>query len=350
MEKKYFGKLKDGSDVYTYSFTNENNMTMTVTDLGAILVNILVPDREGVLRDVTLGYDTPQEYVDNTCFFGAVVGRSGNRIDKGSFVINGKRYQMAINDNENNLHSGHNFYHTRKWAVKSVDEAANSITFELLSPDGDQGFPGNFRITVTYTLTSENEIVLHYAGVSDADTVANLTNHAYFNLSGHDSGRIEDHILMLCADRYTPVRDGQAIPTGELAPVEGTPMDFRTAKPIGRDIDADFEQLKYVLGYDHNYVLTEETGVRRKMAEAYSEETGIAMEAFTDCCGVQFYAGNCITEHTGKGGAAYGPRTGFCLESQYYPNAINQEGFPNPLLKAGDQYETVTSYKFSLRK
>lgn len=349
MEKKYFGKMKDGSDVYTYSFTNENNMTMTVADLGAILVNILVPDKEGVLRDVTLGYDTPQEYVDNTCFFGAVVGRSGNRIDKARFEINGKPYQMAVNDNENNLHSGPNFFHARKWLVKSVDEAKNSITFELLSPDGDQGFPGNFRVELTYTLTSDNEIVLHYSGSSDADTVANMTHHAYFNLAGHDGGRIEDQILTICADRYTPVRDGQAIPTGELAPVEGTPMDFRTAKPIGRDINADFQQLKFVLGYDHNYVLNGESGTLRKMAEAYSEKTGIVMEAYTDCCGVQFYAGNCITEHTGKGGASYGPRKGFCLESQYYPNSINQEGFPKPVLRAGEQYETVTSYKFSVK-
>jgi aldose 1-epimerase len=349
VEKKYFGKLKDGSDVYSYSFTNENNVTMTVTDLGAILVGLTVPDRDGVLRDVTLGYDTPQEYVDNTCFFGAVIGRSGNRIDKGRFTINGQTYQLAVNDNENNLHSGPNNYHIRKWWVKEIDEPKNSITFELFSPDGDQGFPGNFHIEVTYTLTCDNEVVLHYVGDTDADTVANLTNHAYFNLSGHDSGRIEDQILTICADAYTPVRDGQAIPTGEIAPVEGTPMDFRTAKPIGQDINADFEQLKFVLGYDHNYVLSDETGTIRKMAEAYSEQSGICMEAFTDCCGVQFYAGNCITDHAGKGGARYSVRSGFCLESQYYPNAINQENFPSPLLKAGDQYETITMYRFSVR-
>jgi aldose 1-epimerase len=349
VEKKYFGKLKDASDIYSYSFTNENHVTMTVTDLGAALVRLIVPDRDGVLRDVTLGYDTPQEYVDNGCFFGAVIGRSGNRIDKGRFTINGQTYQLAVNDNENNLHSGPNNYHIRKWWVKEIDEAKNSITFELFSPDGDQGFPGNFHTTVTYTLTCDNEVVLHYTGISDADTVANMTNHAYFNLSGHDSGRIEDQIMTIYADHYTPVRDGQAIPTGEIAPVEGTPMDFRTAKPIGQDIEADFEQLKFVLGYDHNYVLSDETGEIKKMAEAYSEKTGICMEAFTDCCGVQFYAGNCITDHAGKGGVRYGVRTGFCLESQYYPNAINQEGFPSPLLKAGENYETITMYRFSIK-
>ncbi len=350
MEKRYFGKLKDGSDIYSYSFTNENHMSMTVIDLGATLVNLLVPDREGALRDVTLGYDTPQEYVDNACFFGAVIGRCGNRIDKGRFVIGGKVYQLAINDNENNLHSGTNFYHCRKWAVKSVDEAANSITFELYSPDGDQGYPGNFRVTVTYTLSCHNELILHYSGISDGDTVANVTNHAYFNLAGHDSGRIEDQILTIYADRYTPVLDAQAIPTGELADVEGTPLDFREAKPIGRDIGADFEQLKFVQGYDHNFALADKPGEIRKAAEAYSEKTGILLEAFTDCCGMQFYAGNCITEQGGKGGVSYGPRTGFCLEAQYYPNAVNQRGFASPLLKAGEPYDSVTSYKFSVRK
>lgn len=350
MEKKVFGILKDGTELNLYIFSNKNEMTMTLTELGASLVSLNVKDKNGEMRDVVLGYDTPQEYVDNTCFFGTVIGRSGNRIDKGCFTINGKTYQMDINDNENNLHSGNNGYDNRKWMVKAVDEEKNSITFSLDSPDGDQGFPGNFQVEVTYTLTDDNEIVLSYSGISDADTVANLTNHSYFNLGGHDSGSIEDHLLMLNAPAYTPVRDAQAIPTGEIASVKGTPMDFTTAKKIGQDINADFEQLKFGGGYDHNYVLSAKSGQMKKMAEAYCEKSGIGMEAFTDCCGVQFYAGNFITPQNGKGGAMYGKRSGFCLESQYYPNSVNQEGFASPILKAGEKYATTTSYRFSVKK
>jgi aldose 1-epimerase len=349
MEKKKFGILEDGTVLSTYSFTNQNHMTMVLTDLGATLVQLLVPDRNGKLRDVVLGYDTPQEYLAHDCYFGAVIGRNGNRIDKGRFEISGKTYQMDINDNENNLHSGCNGFDIRRWNVKAVDEEKNSITFSLTSPDGDQGFPGNFEVSVTYTLTDADEIVLHYEGSSDADTVANLTNHSYFNLAGHASGSIEDQTMQLFAKSYTPVRDSQAIPTGEIAAVAGTPMDFTQPKTIGRDIEADFEQLKFVGGYDHNYVLSDHAGEQKKMAEAYCEESGIVMEAFTDCCGVQFYAGNFITDHKGKGGALYAKRQGFCLESQYYPNAVNQAGFPSPVLKAGAKYDTVTSYRFSLR-
>lgn len=349
MVKTLFGTLHDGTEISAYTLTNKNNMTVKLTDLGAAIIDIVVPDKNGAMVDVNLGYDTPQEYLDNTCFFGAVIGRSGNRIDKGRFTIDGKTYQLAVNDNENNLHSGPDGYQKRRWDVKSASEAANSITFALNSPDGDQGYPGNFQVTVTYTLTDDNELKLHYEGVCDADTTANMTNHTYFNLSGHDSGIMEDQIMMIPADYFTAIRDGQAIPTGEYAPVEGTPMDFRTAKPIGRDIEADFEQMKFVGGYDHNYVIAKEAGTMRKMAEVYSEKTGIVMEAFTDCCGMQFYAGNCITDHKGKGGAFYTRRDGFCLESQYYPNSINQEGFDSPLLKAGEKYETETIYKFSVK-
>lgn len=348
MEKKLFGTLEDGTELFLYSFTNKNGMTMTVTELGATLVRVIVPDREGGKRDVVLGYDTPQDYLKNTCFFGAVIGRSGNRIDQGRFVINGKTYQLPINDNSNNLHSGPNGFDARRWEVGRVEEADNRITFCLESPDGDNGYPGNFRTSVTYTLTDDNTVELCYEATADADTIANMTNHTYFNLNGHDSGSIEAQELWLNADAYTPVRDGEAIPTGEITPVAGTPMDFTQAKLIGRDIGAEFEQLQYVGGYDHNFVLNGPMGEYRKFAEAYSEKSGIRMEAFTDCCGVQFYAGNFVTDQTGKDGVSYGKRHGFCLESQYYPNAINQENFPSPLLKAGETYRTKTGYRFSI--
>lgn len=347
MEKKLFGTLADGTEVFAYSLTNKNNVTVTLSDFGATWIDMLVPDKDGVVRDVVLGYDTPQEYITNGSFFGAVIGRSGNRIADAKFTINGKEYQLTANENENSLHSGPNGYQLRVWDVAEVTE--DSIRFELFSPDGDQGFPGNFKVALTYTLTEDNELKLHYEGTSDADTVANMTHHAFFNLGGHDSGNTADHTLMIAADYYTPVWCPKSIPTGELAPVAGTPFDFTTAKKIGLEIDADFEQLTFTGGYDHNFVLSKESGTMKKMAEAYCEATGIVMEAFTDCCGMQFYAGNFLKPHSGKGGVTYDKRHAFCLESQYYPNAINQEGFESPLLKAGEKYDTTTIYKFYVK-
>jgi aldose 1-epimerase len=344
MEKTYFGKISDGSDSYSYTFTNQNGMQMTVTDLGAMLIRVLVPDRDGKLQDVVLGYDTPQEYLEHDSFFGAIVGRSGNRIERGRFTINGTVYQLAINDNDNNLHSGRNHYHTRKWFVCHTEP--DSITFRLLSGDGDQGFPGNFQIDVTYTLTADNTVEIHYEGISDADTVANLTNHTYFNLAGHASGTILDQQLQLDASFFTPVKDNRAIPTGEIRSVKDTPMDFTSPRMIGDAIDSDFDQLTYTGGYDHNYVIDHADGTIRKFAEAYAPESGISMEAFTDCFGVQFYAGNYIALHAGKDGAEYARRQGFCLETQYYPNAVNQPNFPSPILKAGEKYDTTTRYRF----
>ena len=256
---------------------------------------------------------------------------------------------MARLISDNNLHSGPDGYDKRKWDVKAIDEEKNSITFSMSSPDGDQGFPGNCTLSVTYTLTDDNEIILHYDADTDADTVVNPTNHTYFNLSGHDSGKILDQTLWLAAKGFTVVHDHQAIPTGEIAPVAGTPMDFTTAKPIGRDIGADFQQMKYVGGYDHNFALREAPGARMKMAEAHSDKTGITLEAFTTCCGMQLYAGNFIYPQKGKDGASYSERDGFCLEAHYYPNAINQENFASPLLKAGEHYSSETSYRFSIR-
>lgn len=349
MKKTEFGRTNDGVEYSLYSFTNKNNMTMVVTDLGATLVSLLVPDRDGAPKDVVLGYAAPQDYIDNTCYFGAVIGRSGNRIANGQFAINGKTYQLAINDNDNNLHSGPDGFDNRKWQVQSVDEEKNSICFCLESPDGDQGFPGNCKFFMTYTLGDDNAVTFRYDVDTDADTVVNPTNHTYFNLSGHDSGTVLDQTLMLNAAHYTAIHDYQAIPNGELTPVAGTPMDFTAAKPIGRDIEADYDQMKYVGGYDHNFVLSREPGEMKKMAEAHSDRTGITMEAFTTCCGVQFYAGNAINPQKGKDGASYDKRHGFCLESQFYPNSVNQEGFASPILKAGEHYASTTIYRFSVR-
>ena len=352
IQKQLFGKSLDNREVFLYEMTNKNRMSIAVTDFGATLVKVLVPDRQGVRRDVVLGYDDAEGYYNNPGHFGAVVGRNGNRIKDAKFTINGKEYQLAVNDNKNNLHSGPNWYRTRVWNVTEIKEEKNSITFGLLSPDGDQGFPGNYTCYVTYELTDENEIVLHYEGSADADTVVNMTNHSYFNLAGHAAGReaMLKHVVEIYAPEYTPVKDSEAIPTGELLSVVGTPMDFTSPKTIGQDVEADFEQLKLLGGYDHNYALCREKGELKKAAKVVCQESGIEMEVFTDLPGMQFYIGNFIEKESGKEGCVYEKRGGFCMETQYYPDACNLPSFQTSVLKAGDKYDTVTVYKFSTEK
>ena len=347
MEKISFGRTKKGEEATLYVLENKNHTTVKVTDYGATLVAFVFTDKNGKRRDVVLGYDDVTGYEEHGSYFGATVGRNGNRIANSQMVINGKVWKIEANEKGNNLHSGKNGFNSRMWKVaKSSD---TSITFSHYSPQEEQGFPGNMDVEVTYTITENDTVEISYQAKADADTVMNFTNHTYFNLGGQDSGVITGQKLQILADAFTPVKDSTCIPTGEIVPVEGTPMDFRTMKPIGQDIDADFEQLKFTGGYDHNYVLSDKTGEMRVMANAYCEETGIAMEASTDCCGVQLYAGNFIGEQTGKGGAAYHDRSAFCLESQFYPNAVNEPDFPSPVVKAGHTYHTETSYRFYLR-
>ena len=346
--KEPFGKSPDSREVFLYEITNKNQMSISVSDFGATLVKILVPDREGKKRDVALGYDSAEGYYDNPCHFGAVIGRNGNRIGKARFTLNGKGYRLAVNDNENNLHSGPDWYRTRVWEVKKVDQEQNAVTFGLTSPDMDQGFPGTFTVQVTYTLTDENEIQIHYEGEADQDTIVNMTNHSYFNLAGHNAGPevLLDHQVQILAPEYTPVADPQSIPTGEIAPVAGTPMDFQRPKRIGQDLETDFQQLKFGGGYDHNYALSREKGSVKQAARTECKESGIAMEVYTDLPGMQFYIGNFIDNERGKEGCVYQKRGGFCMETQYYPDACNQSNFQSSVLKAGDKYDTVTIYKF----
>ena len=346
MEQHVFGITKKGEQASLYTLKNSNHVTMKVTDYGATLVSLLVPSKDGQLKDVVLGYDNVTGYEEHTCYFGATIGRNGNRIKDSRFTIDGKEYKIDENENHNNLHSGKNGFNSVIWEVR--EHTDNSITFYHYSTEEEQKFPGNMQITVTYTLAEDNTLHIVYNGKADADTIMNCTNHSYFNLNGHESGSVEGQILQILADAYTPVADSASIPTGEIAPVEGTPMDFRTEKTIGQDINADFEQLHFTGGYDHNYVLGR-PGEKKVMANAYSKESGIAMEAATDCCGVQFYAGNFIGEQAGKDGAAYHDRSGFCLESQFYPNAVNEPDFPSPVVKAGDTYHTETTYRFYLK-
>ncbi len=340
-------KAPFGKDYTMYTITNAKGTQLKLTDLGGTVVSFLFQDKNETMKDLMLGYDTPEEYLKNGFFFGAWVGRSGNRIDKAKFKLGGKEYKLTVNDNDNNLHSGLDFFSFRKAEVTEVSE--DSVTFQIKDADLQQGYPGNFTAGVTYRLTDDNVLRIKYTAESDQDTICNMTNHTYFNLGGHDSGSIESTQLQLNCECFTPIIDYQAIPTGEYRPVKGTEFDFTEAKEIGRDIETDDDQLQCVGGYDHNFVIKKEKGTVVKFAEAYQPKTGVCMECYTDLPGVQFYAGNGIKEHTGKGGVKYGKRHGFCLETQFYPNAINQDGFAKPILKAGEKYESVTSYKFSVR-
>ncbi len=344
-----FGELPSGEKACIYHLENKSGAYAEVTDYGCILVKLCVPDRDGRLVDVVLGYDELDKYFVNGCYFGAVIGRNGNRVESGRFFIGDREIVLAQNENGNNLHSGPEGYEKKLWSVEEQRGEENRITFGRLSPDGEQGFPGNFRVSVTYVLTEENQLKLTYAGVCDEDTAANLTNHSYFNLSGEGSGQILDQQLTILASRYTPVRS-DSIPLGEAAAVKGTPMDFTEGKAIGRDIEADFEQLKFTGGFDHNFVVDGyEEGVMKKIACAYSPATGIQMEVSSERPCVQFYAGNSIKEEAGKNGHIYRKRDGFCLETQVEPNALNVPAFHSPVLKKGEQYHSATTYSFSVK-
>lgn len=341
--KEKFGTTKTGEEVFLFTLTNKNGVEARITNFGAALVNLYVPDKDGKTEDVVLGFDTLEKYFDNPSFFGATIGPSANRIAGAAFTLNGKNYQIPVNDGENNLHSDmDNGYHKRAWtAVAGEDE----LTLTLEGKDGEMGFPGNKKITMIYSLSDDNSLKLKYHATSDADTIINLTNHTYFNLAGHKSGSIEGQLLQLNAGSFTYVLPG-AIPTGEIKPVAGTPLDFTQMKVIGRDIGADCEQLKLVQGYDHNFVVDGYDGTMRQIAEAADEKSGRRMKVFSNLPGVQFYAGNCIAPQDGKDGAHYEPRTGFCLETQYYPDNIHHPNFPQALFGPGKDFEAETIYQF----
>lgn len=341
--KRSFGKDREGREVTLYTLENSKGMKAEVTDYGAILVNLFVPDANGNVEDVVLGYDTVEGYLVNPSFFGATIGPNANRIGGAKFTIDGVEYNVDVNDGPNNLHSHiQKGYHKLLWGATVGD---NSVTFTIKDEDGYMGFPGDKVFTVTYSLDEENGLTLSYTGSADKRTIMNLTNHTYFNLDGHGAGTILDHSLQLNASKYTPVVEG-AIPTGELADVEGTVMDFTSLKRIGDEIDADFEQLKLTLGYDHNWVVDGWDGTLRHIATVVGPKSGRKMHTYTDLPGVQFYAGNCITPEPGKAGAYYQKRGGLCLETQFYPNTINQPNFPPCVFGAGEDYKSVTVYRF----
>ena len=336
--KESFGYLSTGEECFLYTISC-GGMTACVTDFGGCLVKLLVPDCQGNLADVVLGYDSCEGYLHGSGFLGAPVGRSANRIKGSCFVLGSKTYSLTPNEGRNNLHSGPDAYCTRMWSVTA--HTGDTITLELRSPNGDQGFPGNAVIRMTYRLDSCGGLHIQYDAVSDQDTVFNLTNHSYFNLAGHDRPeKAMAQVLSLPGRFFTPA-DAESIPTGEKRGVEGTPMDFRTPKPIGRDIDADYEPLHLQGGYDHNWEV-----FCNPCAQLYDPESGRAMSVSTDCPGIQFYAGNFLNAD-GKGGIHYGKRSGVALETQFYPDSIHHPEWPQPITKAGEHYHSETVYRFT---
>lgn len=336
--KQEFGLLKDGQKAYLYEIS-WGKLTAHITDYGATLVRLFVPDRNGEVADVVLGFDDVSRYDHHGGCFGAVVGRNANRIGRGTFRIGDKTVQMPINNNSNNLHSGPESFAHRLWTLESHTE--NQVVFSLFSPDGDQGIPGNAHLRVTYTLENPGALRITYDGISDKDTVFNLTNHAYFNLAGHrNPEKAMSQTLMFPARFYT-VADAQSIPTGELRNVEGTPMDFRVPKAIGRDMGLDYPCFKLQKGYDHNF-----EAFGDPCAILTDPESGRSMSVSTDCPGIQFYSGNFMNGEIGKEGVSYTHRGAVALETQYYPDSVNHPEWPQPFYKAGEKYHSETVYTF----
>lgn len=338
-----FGLYPDGREIKLYTISNKRGMQVSVANIGAALVKVLAPDRAGSMADVVLGFDRGEDYMKNPSFIGVVVGPSANRIAGGTFALDGIDYSLDVNDGANNLHSHKDKgWHKRLWD-SSFD--GDAVTFTLRDEDGNLGFPGEKKASVTYLLDEENALTIHYHGCSDRRTILNPTNHSYFNLEGHGNGSIEGHELWLGACRYTPA-DNASIPTGEIAGVKGTPMDFTVSKSVGRDIGADFEQLVFAGGYDHNWVIDNWDGKLRHFATLKAPVSGRVMEVYTTLPGVQFYAGNFIEKQTGKEGVIYDYRGGMCLETQYFPDSIHKMEFPSCVFGGEREYDSVTVFRF----
>jgi aldose 1-epimerase len=341
----------DGKAVSIYTLTNRKGAEARITNYGGIVVSLRVPDRKGQMDDVVLGFDTLDEYTaGNPPYFGAIIGRYANRIAKGRFTLNGVEYKLAVNNDPNHLHGGVKGFDKVVWdarPLKTRTGAALELTY--LSRDGEEGYPGNLRARVVYTLSDTNDLRVDYTATTDKDTVVTLTHHGYFNLKGQGNGTILDHQLTLNASRFTPI-DPTSIPTGELRSVNGTPFDFTKPTALGARIDQDDEQLKNGSGYDHNYVVNGRPGVLRRAALAYEATTGRTMEVWTTEPGVQLYTGNFLTPGLkGKDGKTYDKRYGFCLETQHFPDSPNHPNFPTTVLRRGQQFRSTTIYKFSAR-
>ncbi len=344
MQKKEFGKTQDGLTVYLYTLTNKNGMRAEIINYGGIITSLYVPDQHGNLEDVVLGFDDLQGYEKNNPYFGALIGRCANRIEDARFELNGRAYNLLKNNGNNHLHGGAKGFDKVVWDVQSAD--SSSIKLFYRSVDGEEGYPGNLNVTVTYTLTDDNAITIDYHAETDADTVINLTNHSYFNLSGHASGDITSHQVKIKADEFT-VSDDTCTATGEILSVTGTPLDLRDFRTLELGLMSDNEHIKAGNGYDHNFVLNVSGKKPEYCAEVYDPKSGRRMEVYTTKPGVQLYTGNNLNgKAVGKNGTRYEKWSGLCLETQFYPNAMKNKHFPSPILRAGDSYHYITIYKF----
>lgn len=344
IEQTPFGRTRSGGDAFLYCMQNDRGMRAVVSDYGAILVSLLVPCADGSCRDVVLGYDSLAEYETDGNFFGAAIGRHANRISGAAFTLDGVRYPLADNDNGSNLHSDFALgFHKQLWQTELLP---NGVRFFRLSPDGECGFPGNLRISVSYLLENDNSLRILYEGVSDRKTIINLTNHSYFNLAGHDAGSILAEKLTLHCAQFLEIREG-ILPTGRILPVDGTPMDFRFGRAVGEVIDAPWDQLRLAGGYDHCFVTGAQPGALRHIASVEDARSALRMDVLTDLPGVQFYSANNLPDTRGKGGAVYGRRCALCLETGYYPDSVHFPDLPQPIFAPGEAYRAETVYRFS---
>lgn len=347
-EKIDFGSAPDGRAVSCYRLTNAEGTRATLCDFGATLVSFELPDPSapGGMSDVVLGFDTAEQYWTNAPYLGATVGRYANRLASGRFSLEGVPYALALNDGRNHLHGGPTGFHRRLWQVEQAGDPRVRVSFKLVSPDGDEGYPGELSVSVSYELTPDNRLVIEYAATTDRATVVNLTHHSYFNLTGKPENGIGGHVLWLSAECFTPTDSGQ-IPTGEIKSVAGSPLDFRKPTPIGDRIDAPDPDLRIGSGYDHNFVVPNWTGTLERVAEVHEPTSGRTLTVSTTEPGLQFYSGNHLRGVRGKGGRVHSAREGFCLEAQHFPDSPNQPNFPTTLLLPGQTYHQTTEYAFS---
>ena len=345
--EKFYGTTKNNEEVNMYTIKNNSNMEVDIINYGATIVSIRVPDKDGNIDDIALGYDTLEAYENGDKYLGALIGRCGNRIKNASFKLNGKEYNLAKNNGNNHLHGGNTGFDKVVWNVEIVEE--NKLKLSYLSKDGEENYPGNLKVNVYYSLNDNNELKIEYYATTDEDTLVNLTNHSYFNLGGESSGNILNEKILINADKFT-VTDAESIPTGELRDVLNTPMDFRTLKVIGDNIDSDYEQIRFGQGYDHNWMLNSNGDINILAAKVVDEISGRIMEVYTTSEGVQFYSGNFL-DGTGssKNGNGYNKRSGLCLETQFIPDSINHDNFSSCILKVNEEYRHTTIYKFKTK-
>lgn len=348
ISRQPFGSTPDGTAVELYTLRNSKGVEARISNYGGLVISLKVPDRTGAMGDVTLGYDTLAGYLKETPYFGALIGRYGNRIANGKFTLDGRQYALATNNGPNALHGGLKGFDKVVWEPKViVTPQGPALQLRYLSRDGEEGYPGNLDVTAIYSLTEDNGLKVEFTATTDKATVVNLTHHSYFNLAG--SGDILGHVVKILSDKFTPV-DSTLIPTGELRPVAGTPFDFRTPTAIGARIGQNDEQLKFGGGYDHNWVINKPAGELALMAEVYEPKTGRVMEVLSTEPGLQFYSGNFLDGTiTGKYGQVYAHRTGFCMEPQHFPDSPNQPSFPSVVLRPGQVYRNTIIYRFSTR-